>query len=117
MKAIVTPQAGAQGSLVLTDVPVPETDAGEVLVRVRAVGVGVHDRWFMPHDARFPYPIGIEAAGTIEEAGAVVTRFRPGNRVTVFMAGASGAIGTLAIQLAKRRGGRVAASASARNHE
>jgi NADPH:quinone reductase-like Zn-dependent oxidoreductase len=176
MKAIVAPRAGGHDSLVLTEVPVPEIGADEVLVRVRTVGVGVHDRWFMPRDATFPYPIGIEAAGIIEKVGEAVTCSQPGDRVmfvssmqpkggvwaefaavaeralvplpdeldlvraaalpvaggtalgsiqllglepgaTVFMAGASGAIGTLAIQMARARGSRVAASASARNHD
>lgn len=36
---------------------------------------------------------------------------------TLFIAGASGAIGTLVIQLAKQKGARIAASASAKNHD
>lgn len=174
MKAFVAPRAGTQDPLVQMVIPVPEIDDGEVLVRIRAIGVGLHDRWFMPKDVKFPYPIGIEAAGTIERCGGAVTRVSPGDRVmfvsslqakggtwaefavvsesalirlpdaldfvraaalpvaggtalkamhlfdlgsaaTVFMAGASGAIGTLAIQLAKAHGARVAASASAGN--
>lgn len=169
-------QAGMQDSLALIDVPVPEIDASEVLVRVKAVGVGIQDRWFMPKSAKFPYAIGIEAAGIIEKTGKAVTCYQPGDQVmftssmqpkggvwaefaavreealiripdglsfiqaaalpmsgstalesmrmlglkpddTVFMAGASGAIGTLTIQLAKALGCRVAASASSKNHE
>lgn len=176
MKAIVAPQAGHLDALTLMDVPVPEIDSGEALVRIEAIGVGLHDRWFMPATAQFPYPIGIEASGIVESVGEAVTRVQPGDRVmfvssaqpkggvwaefaavpehalvpipdaldavraaalpvaggtamesvrllglepggTVFMAGASGAIGTLAIQLARARGSRVAASASPRNHD
>ena len=176
MKAIVTTHAGAQNSLVLTDVPVPTIDEKEVLVRIRTIGVGNHDRWFMPENANFPYPIGIEAAGTVEATGSAVTNVKEGDRVmfvssmqpkggvwaefaavaagslivmpdsldfvraaalpvaggtalravqmlapesgdTAFIAGASGAIGTLLIQLLRARGFRLAASASARNQD
>lgn len=176
MKAIGIREARQPNQLSLMDIPVPEADENEVLVRIKAIGVGVHDRWFMPRNPRLPYAIGIEAAGIIEETGASVTGYQPGDRVmftssmqpkggvwaefavvasdalslmpdgldfvraaalpvagntalealraldltpndTVFIAGASGAIGTLAIQLAKSLGCRVAASASAQNHD
>ncbi len=176
MKAFVAPRAGILDTLKLMEIPVPEIGADEVLVQIRTVGVGVHDRWFMPQEVRYPYPIGIEAAGIIDAVGEAVTRFAVGDRVmfvssmqpkggvwaefaavaettliripdeldfvraaalpvaggtalrsmhlldlgagdALFMAGASGAIGTLAIQLARSRGIRVAASASERNHD
>jgi NADPH:quinone reductase-like Zn-dependent oxidoreductase len=160
----------------LADVPVPEVSDYEVLVDVRAFGVGIHDRYFIPSDARFPYVIGTEAAGVVVEAGSGVAAFGPGDRViltsvlspkggtwaafavvaeaslirmpaeldfttaagvpiagnaaveslhtldlqsgdTLFVAGASGAIGTLVIQMATARGIRVAGSASARNSD
>lgn len=176
MKAIVADAPDRLDMLRLADVPVPAPDAGEVLVRLHAIGVGLHDRWFLPPDARFPYPIGIEGAGVIEACGAGVTGFAPGDRVlfvnslqpkggtwaeftvvprralvpvpagldfvhaaalpvaggtamaamrqvgpvagaTLFIGGASGAIGTLAVQLARAHGMRVAASASAANRD
>ncbi len=63
MKAIVAVWADALDTLSLMDVAVPEISDEEVLVRVQAIGVGLHDRWFLPENASFPYPIGIEAAG------------------------------------------------------
>jgi len=177
MKAFVIPGAGRTGQIVLTDIPQPAIDADEVLVRMQAVGVGSHDRWAIPGNARFPYAIGLEGAGTIEEAGQGVTAYQPGDKVivqqgmlqpkggtwaeyaavheqsliaipngleitqaagipiagstalegiralrlqpgnTLFVAGASGAIGTLAIQLATSHGYRVGASASQPNHD
>lgn len=176
MKAICIQQAGKLDSLALLEIPAPEIADDEVLVCVKAIGVGVQDRWFMPKTAKFPYAIGIEAAGTIKKTGKAATHYQPGDRVmftssmqpkggvwaefaavreealiripddlpfiqaaalpvaggaalesirmlglkpghTTFMAGASGAIGTLAIQLAKARGCRVAASASTKNHD
>lgn len=125
----------------------------------------------------FPYPIGIEAAGIIEEVGSESVEFSVGERVSfismmqpkggtwaeyavaskdslllkipdemtfttaatipvagntvlkafrglslkqgdsLFIAGASGAIGTFGIQLAKQRGIHVAGSASVKNHD
>lgn len=157
-------------------VPVPELADDEVLVRVRAFGVGIHDRYYIPQDASFPYVIGIEGAGSVAAIGGKVTRFFSGDRVilssimqakggcwaeyvavseaslvplppnldytagaalpvagktalecvrqlgllagdTLFVAGASGAVGTLVIQLASSRGIRVIGSASRANHE
>lgn len=159
------------------EVPIPDLSDDEVLVRLHAIGVGIHDSYFLPKDLSYPYPIGIEGAGTVERVGGDVRGYQPGDRIavvsamqpkggtwaefaavradslivpipagmsfaeaaalpvagntalkalgalplsagdTVFIAGASGAIGTLAIQLAKRRGLCVAASASAANQE
>ncbi len=176
MKAIGIRRPDQMHDITLMDVPVPDIDANEVLVRVQAAGVGIHDRWALAPNPRFPYAIGLEGAGIVENVGSAVTDVKPGDRVmfstmaqpkggtwaefaavpaealialpdglefteaaalpiagttalegikalgldrgsTVFMAGASGAIGTLAIQLATIRGYRVAASASAKNHK
>lgn len=64
--------------MVLTDVPVPVPAAGEVLVRVQAVGIcGSDMHAYHGHDARRPAPLvlGHEAAGVIAsgpDAGARV---------------------------------------------
>ena len=177
MKAFVIPQAG-EVTVEAAVMPRPRIDDDELLVRVKAVGVGIHDTYFLPADASYPYPIGIEAAGVVQEVGSAVSGHRPGDGIafvrslqpkggtwaefvavkasslimevpadldfvtaaalpvagntilrafhaladlpagaTLFIAGASGAIGTLAIQLASRRGLRVAASASTANHD
>ncbi|WJY26311.1 NADP-dependent oxidoreductase [Sporosarcina trichiuri] len=155
----------------------PSISEHELLVRVRAVGVGIHDSYFLPQEMAYPYPIGIEAAGVIEQTGSSVTDYQTGDRIafvsmmqpkggtwaeyaavtedsliipipdsmdfteaaaipvagntvlhamtalplqsgdSVFIAGASGAIGTFAIQIAKARGWHVAGSASPKNHD
>lgn len=175
MRAYV--RLGARSGVVeLMDVSVPEIADHEVLVEIRAFGVGVHDRYFIPSNAAFPYPIGTEASGVIVDMGSKVAEFEVGDAVvltsllspkggpwaqfavvperslirlpeklsfvegaaipiagdaalesmkalslkrgdSLFIAGASGAIGTLVIQLAVVRGIRVAGSASSRNHE
>lgn len=175
MKAYVRTNSQNQ-TVELAEMPVPEIDKNEVLVRVQAFGVGIHDRYFIPNDANFPYIIGSEAAGIITMTGDKISCFKTGDRViltsvlqpkggcwaeyvaaledsltplpnkmdftegaaipvagktaiesmraldltkgdTLFVAGASGAIGTLIIQMAAQKGIRVIASASAKNHE
>lgn len=68
-----------------------------------------------------PDGLGFTEAATLPIAGATalegIKALDLDRDDAVFMAGASGAIGTLAIQLATLRGYRVAASASVKNHE
>ena len=176
MRAFVLSAAGAS-TVEPAEVPQPLIDADELLVQVKAVGVGIHDSYFLPGDARYPYPIGIEAAGIVAGVGSATTGFHPGERIafvssmqpkggtwaeyaavkaasliipipdavdfvhaaaipvagntvlralhaltgippggSLFIAGGSGAIGTLGIQLARQRKWRVGASASSANH-
>lgn len=77
MNAFVIPRAGVEAA----EVPIPRIDDDELLVRAKAVGVGIHDSYFLPANARYPYPIGIEAAGVVEEVGGAVTAYRPGDRL------------------------------------
>lgn len=162
--------------IVFRDVPQPEPGSSELLIQVHAIGVGIQDGYFFPASMRFPYVVGIEAAGVIVRAGSSVSGYRPGERVAfvnamqpkggtwaeftvvdgdalivripdalgfeeaaavpvagntairamslldlqsgdgLFVAGGSGAIGTLVIQMAAARGYRIAASASPGNH-
>lgn len=176
MKAFVK-RSAAPNDIALEEVKVPLIQDDELLVRVKAIGVGIHDSYFLPNEIKYPYPIGVEAAGFVEEIGSQVTRYKKGDRIafvsmmqpkggtwaefaavqqdslilpipetmdfveaaavpvagntvlraltalhlkegdSVFIAGASGAIGTFAIQFAKARGWKVAGSASSKNHE
>ncbi|WP_301109143.1 NADP-dependent oxidoreductase [Sporosarcina sp.] len=176
MKAIVK-QSAKPNDIMLTEVPVPEFNEEEMLIEIRAVGVGIHDEYFLPSDISYPYPIGIEASGIVRKVGSDVAIYSPGDRIafvsmmqqkggtwaeyavvhkdslsfripedmsfeqaaaipvagntalkaiesleldsgdSLFIAGASGAIGTFLIQLAKQKGLHVAASASTKNHE
>lgn len=176
MKAFAK-QGADRPDLILTEVPVPEISESELLVRMCAIGVGVHDGYFHPAQVQYPYVIGIEGAGVIEKVGRNASDYTVGERIafvssmqpkggtwaeyaavgkdsliiripdgmsfeqaaavpvagntalkvfhalnlklgdSLFIAGASGAIGTFAIQLAVQRGYLVAASASEKNHE
>lgn len=74
------------GTLKLKRVPVPEPDAGEVLVETKAVGIcgtdleifnGQHEQ------TRPPLIIGHEGTGVVRKVGAGVTKFKEGDRIAV----------------------------------
>lgn len=175
MKAFVRIAAAVQ-KVSLEEIPLPEIKADEVLIKVEAFGVGIHDRYFIPSDVNFPYAIGSEGSGVIKMLGNSVTDFSIGDRVIfttvlqpqggswaeytvakqaalislpenlsftqgaavsiagktalecmrtidlkkgdkLFIAGASGAVGTFVIQLASAKGIHISASASEKNHD
>jgi NADPH:quinone reductase-like Zn-dependent oxidoreductase len=160
--------------------PVPEIDAGEVLIAMDTAGVGPWDAnirlgAFAPRRPRFPLVLGVEGAGVVAKVGARVRRLKvgdevysynwenpkggyyaeyvavPGDKVapiprrldlrhagaiavtgltalqgiddalglrkgeTIIIHGASGGVGTLAVQFARLRGARVFATASGRD--
>lgn len=74
------------GSVELRDLPVPKPGAGQVLVRVGAVGVCGSDlhMWKGPVSWSMQYPVvlGHEFAGTIEDVGSGVRDWQVGDRVT-----------------------------------
>lgn len=47
MKAIVK-QSAKTNDITLLEVLVPEINEDELLIEVRAVGVGIHDEYFLP---------------------------------------------------------------------
>ena len=74
---------------------------GEVLVRIAASGVNPLDtkiRAGKAGHAKQPLPavLGLDMAGTVEEVGAGVTEFRPGDEVFGMVGGVGGRQGTLA---------------------
>jgi NADPH:quinone reductase-like Zn-dependent oxidoreductase len=181
MQAVVQDTYGTADVMQLRQIDMPSIGDGEVLIRVRAAGVGPADWAIMsglPYVARPIYGLrkpkigvrGTDVAGTIEAVGPGVTRFRVGDDVfgwctgsyaefaaasegtlalkpanltfeqaaalpmagtvalqairdhgkvragqTVLINGASGGIGTFAVQIAKSLGAHVTAVASTRN--
>ena len=85
MKAIRVEQFGGPEVLRLGDVPVPQTGAGQVLVRVRAVGVNPVETYIRsgayPVKPALPYTPGSDGAGSVEAVGDQVTGFKSGDRV------------------------------------
>ena len=87
MRAIRLQDYGGPESLVLEQVPRPEPQAGEALVRILAAGVNPADwkmrsgmyKAFMP--LTFPWTPGLEGAGIVEAVGEDVASLRPGQAV------------------------------------
>ena len=91
MKAIVHDRYGTPDALRLEDVPLPSPAAGQVRVRIAATSVNLSD-WEglrgSPAYARFGGlrrpsrpTLGSDIAGVVDDVGAGVTRFRPGDEV------------------------------------
>src|SRR5467141_4492380 len=85
MKAIRVHQFGGPEVLKLEEVPTPKPDAGQVLLRVRAIGVNPYDTYMRAGTYAIkpplPYTPGSDAAGTVEAVGPAVTKVKPGDRV------------------------------------
>src|SRR3972149_8911603 len=84
MKAVRAHRFGGPKVMVREDVPDPKPEAGQVLVRVKAVGVNPVDTYVrtgipgrMPP---LPYTPGSDAAGTGEAGGSGGTGRQPGGR-------------------------------------
>jgi len=88
MKAIRVQEFGGPEVLRLEEVPDPRPGRGEVLVRVRAVGVNPVDTYIRsgqyPMKPPLPYTPGSDAAGDVEAVGEGVTGFRTGDRVYIY---------------------------------
>lgn len=175
MQAVAIGGFGGRDQLELMDLPVPEQGPNEVLIQVRAAGVGPWDvktREGMFGQRSFPHVLGMEASGVVEKVGEDVADLRerddifvysggcyaeyvaaPAEKVarkptslsfeeaagvpvagatayqglveeiglkegeTVLISGASGGVGTMAVQIAASLGARVLGAASPRNHE
>lgn len=82
MRALMKTAEGP-GNLELREVPVPQIDADEVLIRVRACGICGSD--LKIQDDQHPYTppvvVGHEFAGEIVEVGAGVTGWHVGDRI------------------------------------
>ncbi|MDB5510918.1 MAG: 2-desacetyl-2-hydroxyethyl bacteriochlorophyllide dehydrogenase [Enterovirga sp.] len=86
MLAMILPAYGGPEVFRCEDVTAPEPRPDQMLVRVAACGVCGHDvlkRQGAFPDTRLPCVIGHEIAGTVERVGALVSRFKPGDRVAL----------------------------------
>ena len=85
MKLVSFRAPGPPSVLQVLDVPMPEPQPGEVLIRAHAIGVGIPDTliragtysWMPP----LPATPGTELSGTIEKVGAGVTARQVGQHV------------------------------------
>lgn len=87
MKAFIVEQYKKNGPVRLTDVPVPDVGAGDVLVRIEAAAVNLIDskvrdgefKMFLPY--RVPFVLGHDLAGTVLRVGSRVHNFKVGDKV------------------------------------
>lgn len=69
----------------IEEIPVPELEAGEILIRVEACGVCHTDLKKIEYGLLTPPRVfGHETAGVVTAVGAGVTKFAPGDRVIAF---------------------------------
>jgi NADPH:quinone reductase-like Zn-dependent oxidoreductase len=88
MNAVVMHAPGGPDVLQLEIRPIPQPDASEVLIQVRAFGLNrseLFTRQGHSPDVRFPRILGIEAVGTVAEAPG--GQFAPGQVVATVMGG------------------------------
>src|SRR5205809_3417721 len=85
MKAILVHEFGESNVLRLEEVPTPRPGPGQVLVRMHAIGINPVETYIRAGTyARLPalpYTPGNDGAGVIEQIGADVNEFKPGDRV------------------------------------
>jgi NADPH:quinone reductase-like Zn-dependent oxidoreductase len=95
MKAIAIDRFGGLDELKMHELPKPEPAAGEVLIRVRASGVGIWDSEQRagenpPAKLEFPLVPGLECSGDVERVGAGVTTLKPNEPVYTYFNGKQG---------------------------
>jgi NADPH2:quinone reductase len=87
MKAIRVHEFGGPEVLSFEEVEDPKLSAGQVLVRIGAVGVNPVDTYIRTGahavKPKLPYTPGLDAAGTVEAVGSGVTRVAAGDRVYI----------------------------------
>lgn len=84
MKAIRVHEFGGPEVLRLEETNAPKAGPGQVVVKIKAVGVNPVDTYIRSGSygkRPLPYTPGSDAAGTVEAVGADVTDFKPGDRV------------------------------------
>src|SRR5882672_8814998 len=89
MKTVAIDRFGGLNEMKIRELPVPELDANEILVRVDTAGVGVWDPFereggFAKEfgmQANFPHVLGSDGAGTVEKVGDEVHNLKRGDRV------------------------------------
>lgn len=85
MQAIRIHHFGDLDSLVVEDVPRPTPERGEVLLRVKAAGVGPWDALIRSGHSVLPQPLpltpGSDVSGLVDEVGSGVSQFQRGDAV------------------------------------
>jgi len=95
MKAVAIGRFGGLSELKEYDLPKPEPATDEVLIRVRAAGVGIWDSKqrtgdFLANMAAFPLVLGEQCAGDVERVGSSVTTLRENDAVYAYFVAKQG---------------------------
>ena len=87
MKAIQVHEFGGPEVLKLDEIPTPQPAAGQILVRIHAVGVNPYDTYMRNGTYAIkpplPYTPGSDGAGIVEAVGSGVAKVKRGDRVYV----------------------------------
>lgn len=85
MRAVLVPEPGPAGNMVIDDTPPPVPKANELLVNVQATAVNRADtlqrRGFYPPPAGASEILGLEMSGVVEQVGSAVKNFQQGDPV------------------------------------
>lgn len=85
MKAIRVHHFGDPNVLQFEDVPDPTPTAGQLVIRIHAIGVNPVETYIRTGTyaakPNLPYTPGTDAAGVVESVGPGATQFKPGDRV------------------------------------
>ncbi len=91
MRQIEITAPGGPEVLRIVEVPVPDPQEGEVLIKVQAAGVNRADisqrQGKYPMRPGMPPVLGLEVAGTIAKTGRGVSRWNPGDAVCALLTG------------------------------
>jgi NADPH2:quinone reductase len=100
MKAAYINQTGSPDVIIYGDLPTPEPEPSQCLIKVSAVDVNPIDIYIraglIPAQIRFPYIIGRDLSGVIAKTGHAVKSFKEGDRVWVTGQGVGSRQGTFA---------------------
>ena len=95
MKALVVREFGGPEVMKIEDVPAPTAGPGQILIRVRAIGVNPVDTYIRSgmyaRKPTLPYTPHADIGGTVDSAGDGVTKVQPGDRVYAYMVEGGGA--------------------------
>ena len=83
MKAIQIQKNGGPEVMAVAELPVPEADAGQAIVKVEAAGVNFIDVYQRNglYSVQLPYVLGMEGSGTVSRIGSGVDTLAVGDRV------------------------------------
>ena len=85
MKAVRVRHFGGLDAIVHEEVARPAPGKTEVLVQVKAAGVGPWDAWVRAGKSALPQPLplilGSDLSGVVEDVGSGVSDFQPGDEI------------------------------------